>query len=328
MIRRLLLTLLIGLTAAPSMLLAAEQPADEALLFTSFRGNGEEGLRLAYSEDGYHWTDIPGTFLKPNAGSGLMRDPSLARGPDGTFHLVWTTAWRGDNGFGHASSKDLIHWSDQQFVPVMEHEPTTVNVWAPELFYDGRNKQFVILWASTIPGRFPDHQEETNNNHRMYSTTTKDFREFAPTELFLDPDFSVIDCTIVRRGEQDYVLVLKSNTRPERKLRVAFGDNPLGPWHDMSPPFTKHLTEGPTVARVGNDWLIYYDSYGDGTYGAARTRDFKTFEDVSDQITLPEGHKHGTICPVPRSQLDVLLKHAQAAAASAPSDSSAAQDSP
>ena len=88
-----------------------------------------------------------------------MRDPSLLRGPDGVYHLVWTTGWRKDQGFGYAQSKDLVHWSPQQFIPVMEHEPTTVNVWAPELFYDEPNEQFIIIWASTIPGRFPDHVE-------------------------------------------------------------------------------------------------------------------------------------------------------------------------
>ena len=79
----------------------------------------------------------PASSLKPLVGdSKLMRDPSLLRGPDGTFHLVWTTGWKGDQGFGHSSSADLVHWAPQQFVPVMQHEPTTVNVWAPELFYD------------------------------------------------------------------------------------------------------------------------------------------------------------------------------------------------
>jgi beta-xylosidase len=65
-----------------------------------------------------------------------MRDPSIAQGPDGTFHLVWTSSWKGDLGFGYASSKDLIHWSEQQFIPVMANEPSTVNVWAPEIMYD------------------------------------------------------------------------------------------------------------------------------------------------------------------------------------------------
>jgi len=39
-----------------------------------------------------------------------MRDPSMVRTPDGTYHLVWTTSWKGDLGFGYAYSKDLIHW--------------------------------------------------------------------------------------------------------------------------------------------------------------------------------------------------------------------------
>lgn len=310
MLRPVLTILLLVAAIAPAAHVHGAEPAGdrEIYLFTSFRGNGEDGLRLASSEDGYHWTDLPGTFLKPAAGSGLMRDPSLARGADGTFHLVWTTAWKGDRGFGHASSKDLIHWSDQQFVPVMEHESTTVNVWAPELFYDAPREQFLILWASTIPGRFPDRLEESTNNHRMYYTTTPDFKTFAPTKLYLDPDFSVIDCTIVQRGDKDYVLVLKDNTRPERNLRVAFGESPLGPWKDISKPFTKTLTEGPTVLRAGSDWLIYYDSYGDATYGAARTSDFREFEDASGLISLPEGHKHGTVCRITRAELDALRK--------------------
>jgi alpha-L-fucosidase len=287
---------------------AQPDPSESVYLFTSFRENGEDGLRFLWSEDGYQWTEVPGKFLKPRVGpSGLMRDPSLARGPDGTYHLVWTTGWKGDQGFGYAHSKDLVHWSEQRFVPVMEHEPTTVNVWAPELYYDEPNDRFIICWASTIPGRFPDHDEPHDNNQRMYYTTTRDFKTFTPAKLFLDPDFSVIDCVIVRNGER-YVLVLKENTRPMRALRVAFGDSPLGPWRDISEPFTDNFTEGPTVLKIGDDWLIYYDAYRAGTYGAAKTRDFKSFADVSDQVTFPKGHKHGTALQVPRKDLDYLLK--------------------
>lgn len=281
--------------------------SEEAYLFTTFRGNGEQGLQFAYSRDGYHWSELPGHFLKPAVGrSKLMRDPSLIQGPDGTFHLVWTTEWRGDQGFGHASSKDLVNWSEQQFVPAMEHEPTTVNVWAPELFYDQKHQRYLICWASTIPGRYPDHLEATDNNHRMYYTTTKDFREFTPTELFLEPGFSVIDCTIVER-ESDYVLVLKDNTRPERNLRIAFGESPLGPWKNISAPFTGKLTEGPTVLQLGDEWLIYYDAYGESTYGAVKTSDFLTLTDISDQVHFPEGHKHGTVVEITKEELTNLI---------------------
>lgn len=281
---------------------------DTVYLFTSFRGNGEDGLRFAYSEDGYKWLEVPGHFLKPHVGpSRLIRDPSLIRGPDGTFHLVWTTGWSGDQGFGHASSKDLVHWSPQQFVPAMQHEPTTVNVWAPELFYDDKEEQYIVCWASTIPGRFPDHQEPHDNNQRMYYTTTRDFKTFAPTKLFFDPGFSVIDCTIVPFGER-YVLVLKDNTRPERNLRVAFGDSPLGPWRDVSLKFTENFTEGPTVLKLGDEWLVYYDAYRAATYNAAKTSDFKTFTDISDQVSFPEGHKHGTVLRITRKEMEYLQR--------------------
>ena len=306
MVLALSVTLFVCVCLSPGASAFAE--SNDAYLFTSFRGNGQDGLRFAYSFDGYHWVNIPGRFLKPTVGrSQLMRDPSFVRGPDGVFHLVWTTEWKGDLGFGHASSRDLVHWSEQQFVPVMQHEPTTVNVWAPEIFYDDRDDRYIICWASTIPDRYPDHLEERENNHRMYFTTTKDFKDFAPTKLFIEPGFSVIDCAIVER-DSDYVLVLKDNTRPERNLRVAFGKTPLGPWKDISKPFTKKLTEGPTIIKPGDDWLIYYDSYGDATYRAAKTRDFKTFEDASDEVQVPQGHKHGTIETVSRKEVNYLIR--------------------
>jgi hypothetical protein len=288
---------------------AAESATDQssAYLFTSFRDADQKFLRFLYSFDGYHWTNVPGTFLEANVGKNKQfRDPSLLRGPDGIFHLVWTAAWHDDQGFGYAESKDLIHWSEQKFVPVMTNEPTTVNVWAPELFYDSRDKQFIICWASTIPGRFPDQLEPHDNNHRLYFTTTHDFKTFAPAKLFLDPGFSVIDCQILQDGGR-YVLLLKDNTRPQRNIRVAFAQSPLGPWKDVSGPITENFTEGPCGLKIGEDWLIYFDSYRKKIYGAVKTRDFKTFTDITADVSFPENHKHGTAIRVPREILNNLL---------------------
>jgi hypothetical protein len=124
--------------------------------------------------------------------------------------------------------------------------------------------------------------------------------------LFFDPNFSVIDCVIVRDGER-YVLVLKDNTRPEMKLRVAFGVSPLGPWRDVSGPFTGEFTEGPTVLKLGDEWIVYFDAYRKESYGAVKTRDFKTFEDITADVSFPKGHKHGTVIQVPRRFVDNLL---------------------
>lgn len=281
----------------------------QVYIYTSFHEPATEGLRFLYSQDGYHWKDAGKTFLKPETGlQKVMRDPSIAQGPDGTFHLVWTSSWRGDKGFGYASSKDLVHWSEQQFIPVMEKEPTTVNVWAPELFYDEDSKQFIIIWASAIPGRFDRGIEEDSNNHRMYVTTTPDFKTFSSTKLFLDPGFSVIDAVIVQKAAGDYVLVLKDNTRPNRNIKVAYASSALGPYTNVTAPFTPSYSEGPAVAKAGENWLIYYDAYRDKKFGAVKTTDFKTFTPADNEISVPEGHKHGTIFKVKQKVLKSLLK--------------------
>ncbi len=286
---------------------------NEVYLFSTFREPADEGLYLAYSYDGYHWEDLGGPWLAPGVGKQkVMRDPSVVRGPDGTFHMVWTSSWQGDLGFGYAHSRDLINWSEQKFIPVMDFDTSTVNVWAPEVFYDDEKEEYWIIWASTIPYKFEKGMEEERNNHRMYYTKTKDFQTFTDTELYIDPGFSIIDAIIVKRGKEDYVLVLKDNTRPERNLKMAFGKSPMGPWVNISKPFTDNFTEGPTVLKRGNEWLIYYDAYREKKYRAVKTTDFKTFIDISDEVTFPEGHKHGTAFMAGNPVLNKLLKNSKA----------------
>ncbi|MDR3118217.1 MAG: glycoside hydrolase family 43 protein [Mediterranea sp.] len=284
----------------------------EYYVFTSFHEPADEGLRFLYSKDGIRWDSIPGVWLKPGAGKQkLMRDPSMVRTPDGVFHLVWTSSWNGDLGFGYANTKDLVHWSEQQFIPVMRDEPTTVNTWAPEIFYDDRKEVFIVVWASCIPGRFEKGVEEDNNNHRLYYITTKDFKTVSGTQLFYDPGFSVIDAVIVERGKDDYVLVFKDNTRPNRNLKVAFASSPVGPYSPASEPFTGTFVEGPAVVKLGDAYWIYFDAYREKTYGAAKTTDFITFTDETQNITVPKLHKHGTVFKAPASLIERLLEPQQ-----------------
>ena len=283
--------------------------AKDIYVSTSFHEPATEGLRFIYSYDGIRWDSIQGVFLTPQVGQQrVMRDPSIVRGPDGTFHLVWTSSWRGDRGFGYAFSCDLIHWSEPRFIEVMD-DTTTVNVWAPELFYDDAKRQYLIIWASCVPGKFPDGQEDHLNNHRLYYTTTKDFRTFSKTRLFYDSDFSAIDATLVKRGKGDYVMVVKDNTRPMRNIKVAFATSPYGPWSAASEPFTESFTEGPTTARIGDWWYIYYDSYRRGIYGAHRTKDFVNFQDQTGAVSFPVGHKHGTVFMASEELVEQLIHY-------------------
>ena len=138
--KRLILSLLFFL---PLIFISAQK--EKAFLFTYFKGNGEDGLHLACSTDGLQFTALNNdkSFLTPNVGiSKLMRDPCLIQTGDGTFHMVWTAGWT-EKGIGYASSRDLINWSEQKCIPVMEMEPGARNCWAPEISYDKRTKQFL-----------------------------------------------------------------------------------------------------------------------------------------------------------------------------------------
>ena len=61
--------------------------------------------------------------------------------------------------------------------------------------------------------------------------------------------------------------------------------------------------------KIGGDWLIYFDAYREKIYGAVKTRDFKTFTDITKEVSFPEGHKHGTAIRVSREILDGLLNN-------------------
>src|SRR5262245_33981799 len=105
------LVLILSLFAFALQSAAQKAPAHRAnYLFAYFKSNGEDGLHLAYSHDGLKWKalneDKP--YLTPAVGGEkLMRDPCVIQGPDGVFHMVWTTGWRGRE-IGVAHSKDLI----------------------------------------------------------------------------------------------------------------------------------------------------------------------------------------------------------------------------
>jgi len=288
------------------------QQQDSAFIFSYFKGNGEDGLHLAFSEDGLKWSSlkVDKSFLTPKLSPDkLMRDPCIIKGGDGLYHMVWTVSWT-QKGIGHASSKDLINWSEQLYIPVMEHEENARNTWAPEITYDPENKQYMIYWATTITGEFPETQVEADNgyNHRMYYTLTKDFKKFSETMLLYDPGFNCIDASIQRNGNK-WMMVIKDETREpaEKNLKLAFADHLEGPYSDASAKITgDYWAEGPTVIKNNAEWYVYFDRYTDNHFGVIKSKDLKTWTDVSDQLEFPEGIRHGTILKISKKELNKL----------------------
>jgi hypothetical protein len=272
--------------------------APHRFLFSYFTGNGEDGLHLASSADGLAWTPLNAgrSFLTSNVGSKLMRDPSIVLGPDERFHLVWTTGWW-DKSIGVAHSGDLVTWSEPREIPVMAHEPAALNAWAPELFYDAAAGEYLIVWATTIPGRFPA-TDETGNvekqgklNHRLYYVTTKDFTTYSAAKLFFDDGFNAIDGTVVEAAPGRFALVVKDETeRPvaRKHLKLAFAPRPQGPFGSASAAISPDWVEGPSVLRVDDAWLLYFDEYTRQRYGGLRSTDFAAWTNVSERLRFPK----------------------------------------
>ncbi|MDR0871669.1 MAG: glycoside hydrolase family 43 protein [Planctomycetaceae bacterium] len=288
---------------------------ENVYLFSYFVNNGEDGLHLAYSTDGLDWKPLNDgkSFLAPPKNvSTLMRDPSIVRAPDGTFHLVWTGSWTGKS-IGYASSKDLIEWTNEKSVPVMENEPKTRNVWAPEIFYDKDSQTYYIIWSSTIPDKFTESagSSETDYNHRLYCTTTKDFHTFTQTKPYWNPNHNVIDAFLTKAGGQ-YLLFYKDETlKPEAKKNIllATGTAPAGTFDVHGVISHTNWVEGPSALKIKDEWFIYYDCYTKNRYGAVRSKDLKHWENVSDEVHFPAGTRHGTAFEVDAS----VLKKIQAA---------------
>jgi hypothetical protein len=188
---------------------------------------------------------------------------------------------------------------------------TTNNVWAPELFYDDVQEQFLIIWSSQInPSEYTAADTlGTNACHRMWYTTTRDFQTFAPARRYYDPGFNSIDGYLLKRAEQDYVLIVKDNRKPGfSNLFCVFSDSPYGPFGSPTETFGRTFSEGPCAIQLGNEWIIYYDQYHPQEYGAVSTTDFQTFTPIPERISVPADHKHGTIVRISRQQLDILLR--------------------
>lgn|SRR5690554_2623158 len=280
-------------------------------LFCFFRGNGENGMYLAYSIDGTTFISLnhDQPLIRPKIGKDrLMRDPSIVRGPNGLFHMVWTSGWN-DRCIGYAQSPDLVNWSDQDSIFVMKNEPTARNCWAPEIFYDDVSSLYIIVWSTTIPGRFNETAASCDDsyNHRMYYVTSKDCKTFSETKLFYDPGFNCIDGFIVRDNSR-YVLVFKDETcSPAAKnFRIASADSVTGPYGNLSKVLStgSEWVEGPSMIKNGNEWLIYYDIYRKGSYGIRKSEDLVTWKYISDNMKKPDGARHGTIFPVTGLVLD------------------------
>ena len=311
--------------------------AESVLVFPYFDSDGENGVYLAWSEDGrtfHKLNEGKPTFTPPkwDQGQHLTRDPSIVY-HDGYFHMVWTSNWSG-HWFGYASSPDLKRWSvPRRIQPFPDGSEQPNNVWAPELFRDSVAEDFKIVWSSTLDSelRDGDGSEDTHgNDHRMYYVSTKDFETFSePRLLFKDEGYSVIDAHIAYddRGTKEvkddrWVMSLKKElpgNRDGKNVRFAFSPPKILPesFSSETKPVVgmgttiqkRQMAEGPSLVRWKDQWLLYWDSYSAGHYSLATSSDLQQWTDESKSLRIPGKHpRHGTVFVVDRQAIGWSLE--------------------
>lgn len=290
-------------------------------------------FHLAISDDLIHWQELNDEepILESNVGVKYWRDPFVIRGQDGVFHLLCTDGWESPNII-HASSENLMDWSEQDVLPVMKAFPSAKNAWAPEACYDHETGKYWIFWSSTVEDAFPDHEDKPKDyrNHRIYACTTRDFRSFEPTHLFFDPGYNCIDASIGFNGLH-YLMAFKdergeNNYSPEETARkhilIATAPTPQGPWDIKADPISESSytsgtsnpketwAEGPCVFwdDIRQEWWVYFEYFRSHTYGAAKSRDGIHWTRVIEKLQFPPGVKHGTVFQVDDSGIIAGLR--------------------
>jgi hypothetical protein len=296
-----------------------KQPARAhgAWLFAYFQEPANQGIYLALSRDGYHYTPLNDgqPWVAPAQPGELIRDVFLTRGPDQLFHMVWTWGWHG-NSLGCASSPDLLTWSAQKQIPIMADFPETSNVWAPETYWDAQSKQWLLIWSSSM--------KDSKTGNRIWSAFTPDFNTFSKPQFFFDPGYVVIDATIFHGASGPYRLIFKQQTLDPLTYqeRVAAGPSLEGPWSHISGPINESWSEGPSAIQVGSQYIVFYDHYRAprARYEAVATSDWKHWKDITAQTALPAHAKHGSFLWVTHAEASRLLARHDTPPAGAPAN--------
>jgi hypothetical protein len=194
------------------------------------------------------------------------------------------------------------------------------------MYWDSAQHHWLIFWASTIPGKFPSqHVGDTAGggsaavelDHRIYSTTTTDFKTFTPAKMFFDPGYSAIDATILppTAPGKPFTMIFKDERKnPLKKvLMTATGPTLEGPWSNISEPISEQWSEGAAIipVRATTDspagYLAYYDHYSQGQhYGALFSPDLVHWTNALSKIDFPPGMRHGSFLQITQAEYDRL----------------------
>ncbi len=293
---------------------AARNGKLRAMFLMSYFRTEAEALHFALSEDGFHWRELNENrpVFQSSIGSKTLRDPFTFRDQNGVFHLLSTNGWKSDAIY-HAVSDDCIAWRHETLLPVMQSVPETRNCWAPEAFFARESGLYWLIWSSTTP-KSSGPANAHGYNHRIWGVSTADFQTFSDAQLFFDPGYNVIDTSVLPL-ESGYIIAFKdergdhSRDSKHKAIRIARAQTPLGPWQVEEAFVSPLFTEGPTLFRTENEFLMLFDHFIEGFFGAIATSDLRNWRDVTHLVRFPDAPRHAGVSEIDAQTARALEAH-------------------
>ncbi|MDO4297194.1 MAG: glycoside hydrolase family 43 protein [Lachnospiraceae bacterium] len=308
----------------------------QAYLFVHFKEkttpDGEQ-VYFGLSRDGFHWEKVNGgkPVLWAYYGDRGVRDFTIIRArEDGRFYILATDlslaygmrnqyhgSWEeiGRNGSKYLAmweSDDLVNWSEQRLVRIGDENFGCV--WAPDIIYDERNREYILHWSSS-------HRCNDYGNKAIYCSRTRDFAQFSKPELlYRGDDDDVIDSAIYEEDGRYYMFV--KSQKIQQRVILLEAEDVTGPYRKMDAfeESTKELEAGvyeaPTAVRLEDGrWCLFLDYYGKP--GAAQgyvpfvADSLKSgkFVRSDSEFSFPYGYKHGTILTITMEEYERIKSH-------------------
>ncbi len=306
-----------------------------AYLFSHFREkitpDGEQ-VYFALSKDGFNWTQLNNgePILTSTIGEKGCRDIEVIRLKSGGFVILTTDlsiAYRMDENYqvnwkevNSTGSKCLCMWKTDDFITFSEQKRIYFGrddfgcLWAPEIFYDEINDEYLIHWGSTVA-------EDNFTHMSIFCSTTKDFESFSQPKLFFTKDNEILDTHLVK-FDGIYHLFYKNAEHPSMNMH-ATSENLYGPYeHDEA--FESYMAslgnagsyEAPTTLVLPDGrWCLMIDFFGCEKekmgyvpFVSSKPGD-SNFKRADESFSFPYGFKHGGIIEITDEEYDRIEKH-------------------
>lgn len=304
-------------------------------LFTHFKEkitpDGEQ-VYFGVSHDGYNWEQLNGgePILTSILGEKGCRDIEIVRLHTGGFVILTTDlsiAYRMDENHwvdwkkvNSSGSKCLCMWKTDDLINFFEQRLIYFGrddfgcLWAPEVFFDEENEEYLIHWGSTV-------KEDNFTHMSIYCCTTKDFETFSEPKLYFTKNNEILDTHIAKVGDT-YHLFYKNADCPPMNMH-AVSKSLYGPFeHDEQ--LEKYMAnldrpgsyEAPTTYTLPDGkWCLMLDFFGCERekmgyvpFVSSKPGD-ANFERVPELFSFPYGFKHGRVIEITEAEYDRLKSH-------------------